>query len=86
MEPLAIHKVSLFLLWDSARWTAGEMTRIDTLHKKWLKDREYRKAYKALEGEFARAAAIMKARNRGNPAASSNELSVRHRPRKRTIQ
>jgi transcriptional regulator with XRE-family HTH domain len=29
------------------------MTKIGTLHKKWMKDPEYRKEYEALEDEFA---------------------------------
>jgi len=29
------------------------MTKISTLHKKWMKDPEYRKEYDALEEEFA---------------------------------
>ena len=40
------------------------MARISDLHKKWLKEPEYRKAYEALEGEFALAQAVMDVRNR----------------------
>lgn len=29
------------------------MTKISTLHKKWMKDPEYRREYEALEEEFA---------------------------------
>lgn len=29
------------------------MTKISTLHKKWLKDPDYRREYEALEDEFA---------------------------------
>jgi transcriptional regulator with XRE-family HTH domain len=32
------------------------------LHNQWMKEPEYRKAYDALEGEFALAAALIKAR------------------------
>ena len=28
------------------------MTKVKDLHRKWLKDPEYRKEYEALEGEF----------------------------------
>jgi transcriptional regulator with XRE-family HTH domain len=38
------------------------MTKLDTLHNQWMKEPEYRKAYDALEGEFALAAALIKAR------------------------
>ena len=31
------------------------MTRISELHKRWLKDPDYRKSYNALEGQFAAA-------------------------------
>jgi transcriptional regulator with XRE-family HTH domain len=59
------------------------MTRIDALHKKWMKDREYRKAYEALEEEFALAAAIMKARNRAG--LSQAELARRMKTTQSTI-
>jgi phage-related protein/DNA-binding transcriptional regulator YiaG len=61
----------------------GEMTRIDVLHKKWLKDREYRKAYETLEEEFALAAAIMKARNRAG--LSQAELAQRMKTTQSTV-
>jgi transcriptional regulator with XRE-family HTH domain len=35
---------------------------LDTLHKQWLKRPGYRRAYKALEGEFNLAAALIEAR------------------------
>jgi transcriptional regulator with XRE-family HTH domain len=38
------------------------MSRIDELHTGWLKDPAYRKEYDALEGEFALAAALIRAR------------------------
>ncbi len=38
------------------------MSRIDELHKGWLKDPAYREEYEALEGEFAVAAALIRAR------------------------
>jgi transcriptional regulator with XRE-family HTH domain len=40
------------------------MARITDLHKKWVKEPKYRKAYEALEKEFALASAVIDARNR----------------------
>jgi len=40
------------------------MARITDLHKKWLKDPKYRKAYEALEEKFVLASAVMDVRNR----------------------
>ena len=40
------------------------MIKISDLHKKWMKDPEYRKEYDALEEEFALIAAVAKARIR----------------------
>ncbi len=40
------------------------MARIADLHKKWMKKPKYRKAYEALEEEFALALAVIDARNR----------------------
>ena len=40
------------------------MTRITDLHKKWLKEPKYKKAYDALEEEFLLASAVMDVRNR----------------------
>jgi hypothetical protein len=40
------------------------MTKIADLHKKWLKDPEYRREYEGLEEEFALASAIIAARSR----------------------
>jgi len=40
------------------------MARISDMHKKWMKDPEYRKAYDALEEEFALAKAVIDARKR----------------------
>jgi transcriptional regulator with XRE-family HTH domain len=40
------------------------MTKIADLHKKWLKDPEYRREYDGLEEEFALASAIIEARSR----------------------
>ncbi len=40
------------------------MGRISDMHKKWMKEAEYRRAYNALEEEFALAKAVIDARNR----------------------
>jgi len=40
------------------------MARIADLHKKWLRQPKYRKAYEALEEEFSLASALIDARNR----------------------
>ena len=40
------------------------MARVADLHKKWMKEPKYRKAYEALEEEFVLAAAVIDARNR----------------------
>ena len=40
------------------------MARISEMHKKWLKEPKYKKAYDALEGEFALAGAVVDVRNR----------------------
>jgi transcriptional regulator with XRE-family HTH domain len=39
------------------------MARITQLHKKWLKEPKYRKAYEALEEEFVLASAVIDVRN-----------------------
>jgi ribosome-binding protein aMBF1 (putative translation factor) len=38
--------------------------RVDDLHKKWMKDAEYRREYKALEKEFSLVTALIGARAR----------------------
>jgi transcriptional regulator with XRE-family HTH domain len=40
------------------------MSRIVDMHKKWMTQRKYRKAYKALEEEFALASALIDVRSR----------------------
>jgi ribosome-binding protein aMBF1 (putative translation factor) len=40
------------------------MARISDLHKKWMKEPKYRRAYKTLEGEFVLASAVMDVRGR----------------------
>jgi ribosome-binding protein aMBF1 (putative translation factor) len=38
--------------------------RVDDLHKKWMKDPEYQREYKALEKEFSLVTALIEARTR----------------------
>ena len=40
------------------------MARVADLHKNWMKEPKYRKAYEALEEEFVLASAVIDARNR----------------------
>ena len=40
------------------------MARITEMHRKWINGSKYRKAYEALEDEFAVAKAVIAARNR----------------------
>ena len=40
------------------------MARISEMHKKWMKEPKYRKAYDALEEEFVLAGAVVDVRNR----------------------
>jgi transcriptional regulator with XRE-family HTH domain len=40
------------------------MARISEMHRKWMKDAAYQRAYDALEEEFALAKAVIAARNR----------------------
>lgn len=40
------------------------MARISDMHKRWMKEPKYKKAYQALEGEFVMASAVMDVRNR----------------------
>jgi transcriptional regulator with XRE-family HTH domain len=42
------------------------MARVTHLHKKWMKDPKYRKAYEGLEEEFALASAVIEARTRAS--------------------
>lgn len=51
------------------------MTKIKDLHKKWLRDPEYRKEYDALEDEFALASALIAARSRAG--LTQEELAER---------
>src|ERR1700730_8784099 len=49
------------------------MARISEMHKKWLKEPKYRKAYDALEEEFVLASAVIDVRNRA--ALTQEELA-----------
>ena len=40
------------------------MARISDMHKKWMKEPKYKKAYQALEEEFVLASAVVGVRNR----------------------
>jgi ribosome-binding protein aMBF1 (putative translation factor) len=59
------------------------MIRIKDLHKKWMKDPQYRKEYQALEEEFALAAEVARARSRAG--LSQAELARRMRTTQSTI-
>jgi transcriptional regulator with XRE-family HTH domain len=59
------------------------MIRIKELHKKWMKDPNYRKEYDALEEEFALAAEVAKARSRAG--LSQAELAHRMKTTQSTI-
>ena len=39
-------------------------TRVDDLHKEWMKNPKYRREYEALEEEFSLTAALIEARSR----------------------
>ena len=51
------------------------MARISEMHKKWMNEAKYRKAYDALEEEFALAKAVIDARNRAG--LTQDELARR---------
>jgi transcriptional regulator with XRE-family HTH domain len=59
------------------------MIKISDLHKKWMKDPEYRKEYDALEEEFALIAEVAKARLRSG--LSQAELAKRMNTTQSTI-
>ena len=40
------------------------LTRVDDLHKEWMKDPKYRREYQALDEEFSLTAALIEARSR----------------------
>lgn len=59
------------------------MKKISELHKKWMKDPEYRKEFDALEEEFAVASAMIAARTRAG--LTQDELAERMNTRQSTI-
>ena len=59
------------------------MVKFNDLHKKWMKDPEYRKEYDALEEEFALAAAVAKARIRAG--LSQMQLAKRMKTTQSTV-
>jgi transcriptional regulator with XRE-family HTH domain len=59
------------------------MTKISTLHKKWMKDPAYRKEYDAQEEEFALILAVAKARQRAG--LSQAQLAKRMKTTQSTI-
>src|SRR4029077_15576093 len=61
----------------------GPMTKLRDLHKKWMKDPNYRREYDALEEEFALIAEVAKARARAG--LSQAELARRMKTTQSTI-
>ena len=59
------------------------MTKVRELHKKWMKDPEYRREYDALEEEFALILEVAKARQRAG--LSQAELARRMKTTQSTI-
>ena len=59
------------------------MIKFRDLHKKWMKDPEYRREYEALEEEFALIAEVAKARMRAG--LSQAQLAKRMRTTQSTI-
>jgi DNA-binding transcriptional regulator YiaG len=53
------------------------MTRIDDLHAGWRKDPAYRADYDALDGGFAMAAALIRARARARAGLTHEQLAAR---------
>ncbi|HWJ19398.1 MAG TPA: hypothetical protein VNR65_11800 [Geobacterales bacterium] len=47
------------------------MARISDMHKKWMKEPKYRKAYQALEEEFVLASAVIEARKKRKSACEN---------------
>ncbi|HXD44813.1 MAG TPA: helix-turn-helix transcriptional regulator [Pseudolabrys sp.] len=71
------------------------MTKVSTLHKKWMKDPDYRRAYEALEEEFALISARARAglsqaelakRMKTTQSAIARLESGRAKPSTRTLQ
>jgi transcriptional regulator with XRE-family HTH domain len=59
------------------------MTKLKDLHRKWMKDPEYRREYDALEEEFALILEVAKARQRAG--LSQAELARRMKTTQSTI-
>jgi transcriptional regulator with XRE-family HTH domain len=59
------------------------MTKLRDLHKRWMKDPEYRREYDALEEEFALILEVAKARRRAG--LSQAELARRMKTTQSTI-
>ena len=59
------------------------MTKLRDLHKKWMKDPEFRREYDALEEEFALIVEVAKARQRAG--LSQAELAKRMKTTQSTI-
>ena len=59
------------------------MTKLKALHKKWMKNPEYRKEYDELEEEFALMIEVAKARTRAG--LSQSELARRMKTTQSTI-
>ena len=59
------------------------MTKVRDLHKKWMKDPEYRRGYDAMEEEFALMLEVAKARSRAG--LSQAELARRMKTTQSTI-
>lgn len=51
------------------------MARISEMHKRWMKEPKYRKAYEVMEDEFAIARAVIAARKRAG--LTQTELALR---------
>ena len=47
------------------------MARISDMHKKWMKEPKYRKAYEALKEEFVLASAVIDARKKCKSACEN---------------
>lgn len=61
------------------------MTKVSDLHKKWMKDPEYREAHDGLRPEFDLARAVIQARVSAGPtqqqlAERMSTTGIRHRP------
>lgn len=59
------------------------MSKLNELHKKWMRDKAYRQAYDALEEEFSLAMAIAQART--NAGLTQEEVARRMHTTQSTI-